>query len=413
MTFAPRFVITELAYNPAGRDQEFEWLEIQNQGTATAVVPDTSAGKWRIRVGQQSHPLTFLQGAKQIAPGERFLIVQNIDQTPAPIRASPTPIFRARFTLPNRSQQLALSLDNGTSWSAELTYDPAAGGNGDGRTLEQTVAGVWQASQVIDGTPSRPPHEGTPPPPAQAIISEFLAWPEPNLTEWIELSNPHSEPLDLVGWSIDDGPRGSKAYTFAADRTEGTMIPAGGYLVISQTESRLSLQTTDAVRLMNPSGQAVQTIPYTTPERGRSWVEQQGTSGCWSQMPTPGARNICANAFHPQAIQIDAPPIAAQQPPKTAPRKKSATPPTKTRVPPATSSSRERGTRASLPPDRPVVKPRVVPLVAAEFSSSQVAWMTAPPIPTWTLGIVLGMIGGLLGAVGLLGTPGKNDEGIA
>ena len=43
--------------------------------------------------------------------------------------------------------------------------------------------------------------------------------------EWLELFNPGDEPVDLGGWRLVDG----VALVFEA----GTLLPAGGYLVIS------------------------------------------------------------------------------------------------------------------------------------------------------------------------------------
>lgn len=102
--------------------------------------------------------------------------------------------------------------------------------------------------------------------------------------EWIELHNPMALDMDLSGWSL----QGGIAYTFA----EGTVMPAGGFLVVAADPTRLAEQTgyADAlgpydgtlanggerVDLRNNGGRLIDTIAYGNDE---PWPVQAAGSG--------------------------------------------------------------------------------------------------------------------------------------
>jgi hypothetical protein len=88
--------------------------------------------------------------------------------------------------------------------------------------------------------------------------------------EWIELHNPMALDMDLSGWRLEGG----VAYTFG----EGTLLPAGGYLVVAADPTRLADQTGfttalgpydgnlsddgERIDLRNHGGRLIDTIEY-------------------------------------------------------------------------------------------------------------------------------------------------------
>ena len=82
--------------------------------------------------------------------------------------------------------------------------------------------------------------------------------------EWVELYNPMAIDMDLSGWSIEGG----VAFSFAA----GTVIPAGGLLVIAADPSRVAdavgpytgtlSDSGERINLWNNSGRLIDTVTY-------------------------------------------------------------------------------------------------------------------------------------------------------
>jgi len=100
------------------------------------------------------------------------------------------------------------------------------------------------------------------------IISEFLPNPVGSDDyEWIELQNKWQQPIDLLGWQLDDQDGGSRPYVFATS----TIILPGDFLVVSREESGLTLNNTnDQVRLLNPLQELWQQIDYNKIPEGQS-----------------------------------------------------------------------------------------------------------------------------------------------
>jgi hypothetical protein len=63
------------------------------------------------------------------------------------------------------------------------------------------------------------------------VINEILSNPSGG-SDWIELYNTTDQAIDLSGWFLSDDGNDLTKYRIA----EGTSVPAGGYLVLSQDE---------------------------------------------------------------------------------------------------------------------------------------------------------------------------------
>jgi hypothetical protein len=82
------------------------------------------------------------------------------------------------------------------------------------------------------------------------IINEIFSQPAPGQSEWIELMNTGSEPVDIAGWGIRDTPMGS-VHTLAAGLP---LIGPGALLMVAADSSAVRAAAGDSVAIMQPDG---------------------------------------------------------------------------------------------------------------------------------------------------------------
>ena len=119
-------------------------------------------------------------------------------------------------------------------------------------------------------------------------ISELL--PNPvgsDSAEWLELFNDSDQPVDLLGWELDDDEGGSKPFLIA----DKTVILPQSYMVFSRKKTGLSLgNSADKVVLRDPAGKVIDEVKYSSSREGQSYAL---VSGEWQSNGnlTPGAMN--------------------------------------------------------------------------------------------------------------------------
>lgn len=112
------------------------------------------------------------------------------------------------------------------------------------------------------------------------FISEIMACPEKNSSEWIELYNAHQLDITLTDWRLYDAANNSRAI-------DG-IIPRGGYLVIGW-ESGILNNNGDSLFLEDNSGATIDTAVYENCETGFSLIKQ---NNAWVYgSPTPAYEN--------------------------------------------------------------------------------------------------------------------------
>lgn len=128
-----------------------------------------------------------------------------------------------------------------------------------------------------------------------AVINEFLAnpsGPSSEDTEWIELYNTDSLPIDLGGWKLDDEEGGSTPFTIAS----GSSIAVGGFLVFEKTTTKIALNNSgDTVRLLKPSGDVWDSYSYASISEDVSVGRSSDGGGSWMSCvsATKGGSNNC------------------------------------------------------------------------------------------------------------------------
>ena|GEM_PF-909920 len=114
------------------------------------------------------------------------------------------------------------------------------------------------------------------------ILSEI--YPYPNLgEEFIELYNNTEQNIDLTGWKLSDL---AKSYTLSG------IIPAKGYKVYNQSETKIALNnTSETITLIDNYNQTQSTTSYTKAYKGLSYIPVLQTWS-WTQTLTPNTSNI-------------------------------------------------------------------------------------------------------------------------
>ncbi len=113
--------------------------------------------------------------------------------------------------------------------------------------------------------------------------------------DWVELANVGPIPLDLSAWVLKDNDD-THAYVFPA----GTTVAPGAYLVLEEASFGFGLGSADSVRILDPTGVAIDTYSWTahaTTTYGRC---PSGTGAFTTTTAiTKGAANACTGGAGP------------------------------------------------------------------------------------------------------------------
>lgn len=226
--------ITELMYNPPAvgdvDGDRFEFLELKNTGATDLDLSGVAftnglsftfprgatlaAGKFAVLVSDPAAftnkypgvPVAGTYGGKLANGGERVTLVH----------ATGEPIFEVNY-------------GDGAPWPASP--------DGTGFSLvpvssnanpDPNLAANWRASAQSGGSPGTDDPAGNIPP---VVINELLTHTDPPLLDSVELHNPGVQPADVSGWFLSDAADEPKKFRLPA----GSVIPAGGYLVLDET----------------------------------------------------------------------------------------------------------------------------------------------------------------------------------
>src|SRR5262245_10573559 len=129
-------------------------------------------------------------------------------------------------------------------------------------------------------------------PAPQILINEFMPRPSTG-AEWVELFNPNPIDVDLSGWKVDDDTISPPQTTIGA----GVIIPANSLLVVLLTTNILNDTGSDAVQLLDLTGNPGDIEPYSSATAGKSfarvpdasatWVKGTPSQGQWNVLPGP------------------------------------------------------------------------------------------------------------------------------
>ncbi len=267
-------VINEVDSQPA------DWVEFYNSGTAAL---DISG--YEIRDNSDDHRWRFLPGTT-IAAGQ-FLVVDEAtiglvdgaeDRFSAPIGIGSAD----RIRLYDRSGTM---IDDTLPWTAHA----AIGGDFAAATLARCPDGVG-AFALAHTTPGASNRCVMP----SVTINEIES--NGDVTDWVEVVNTGSSPIDLGGWTVmDNDPAGHAAQV--TPLPSGSILAPGAYFVFDQPSNFVfGLGGGDTVTLRDATGNTVDEHVYLAHATG-TWARCADGKGEFIDAPvaTKGLRNACGN----------------------------------------------------------------------------------------------------------------------
>lgn len=236
LALAGDLVITEVHYNPlppdpgsiAANNTDFEFIEIQNVGPAPRPMQGVHF----------SDGIAFTFPESSLAPGERAVVVRNVDA------------FRERYgqaipiagvftgVLSDRGETISLrDADNAVLQSFTYSDEWAPASDGVGHSLvvrdpnqplaSWTIPSGWRASSRFGGSPGA---EDVGLFPGAVVVNELLTHEDGPPGDWVELHNTSTMPIDLGGWYLSDKPNQPLLYRIP----DGVTIAPGGYYTLTQ-----------------------------------------------------------------------------------------------------------------------------------------------------------------------------------
>ncbi len=163
-------LLTEIMYDVSGTDTGREWVEITNTGSSSI---DISAFKFF--EANTNHTLSVVQGGGVLAAGASAIIADDEEKFLLDWPTFSGHLLGSSFSLSQSGETLILK-DSALSVLDSVSYDPAAGAGGDGKSL-QRAGSVFSAAVPTPGSYGSSNASNTAD--AAATTSPVAAQPEP------------------------------------------------------------------------------------------------------------------------------------------------------------------------------------------------------------------------------------------
>ncbi|HHY86396.1 MAG TPA: hypothetical protein GYA07_12825 [Verrucomicrobia bacterium] len=246
--------ITEIMYHPPDRidGRNLEFIELFNSESHPVSLDGyriTGSIDYTFPPGTTLAARSYLVVAA--APAD-IQAVYGIANVAGPFTGS-LPNSSGIVRLENRLGAVLLEVE----YSDDPPWPVAADGAGHSLVLARPSFGeadvrAWSASDLVGGSPGVQ-DPVTPDPYRTIVINEVLAHNDPAAQDFIELFNYGTTPVNIGGCILSDRPDVNK-YTIPP----GTTIPAGGFVIFSETELGFGLSALgEEVFLKNPTGTRV------------------------------------------------------------------------------------------------------------------------------------------------------------
>lgn len=293
-------VINELLPDPTGADADQEWVELHNN-----LGRDVDLSGWVIEAGPSSYSTSGVLPAGTIIPANGWIVVGQSALVPDADVAAPGFVLGNASTssdavrLVNCDGGIVDTVVYGTPntdlWEDDdgLVAASLAPKPGEAESIARLPDGTDTDQSGADfavlTTPSPGALNEVPVPVCSmdvVLINELVSDPAGADTglEWVELHNPGAVDVDVSGWTIESGP---SSFSTEGVLPAGSVIPAGGWLVVGQSAlpdidvvaAGFSLgnatTSSDAVRLLDPGACVADTVVYGTPNTD-AWLDDDG-----------------------------------------------------------------------------------------------------------------------------------------
>ncbi|MFV2068968.1 MAG: lamin tail domain-containing protein, partial [Pirellulales bacterium] len=244
----------ELAIDPAWTADDFEFIELSNTSDHTmdlAGVMLTDGVEFTFPTGDLS----------RLEPGDYVLVVQNVEAFQARHGAGlPVAGVFAAGRLNDRGERITLSDRFGSviqefAYGTKAPWPERADGIGSSLEVIDTVGDYnqpsnWLSSSEYEGSPGAAGRGAA----VDILVNEVLSRSGDSDLDRIELANTTDQAIDVSGWLLSNDPAQLDAHRIPA----GTVVPAGGYVSLSSSQTGLLLdgQGGDEVWLVEPTPDA-------------------------------------------------------------------------------------------------------------------------------------------------------------
>lgn len=266
----PSVVINEIQPDDAVAE---DWVELANTGDT-----DVDISGWIVRDDKNTSTLR----AGLVVPAGGYLVLSNKDHFD--------------FGLGKSGDEVHVALPDGTIIDEyAFTSKPAT-------TWGRCPDGTGEFGLTEAATPGAANDCPAPAGPENITINEVTSQGEP--ADWVELHNDGTTPVDISGWMVRDA-----KVDALAPLPEGTIVPAGGYLVLQNgTHFAFGLGDGDQFHLYLEDG--------TTLVDETAWPADTHAEPSWGRCPdvtgafemtataTPGAVNDCVRPVGADGILI-------------------------------------------------------------------------------------------------------------
>lgn len=234
-------IISEVMPDP---DAGEEWIELHNQGTR-----DVDLGDWQLDDILGSGSKSYIFPHQVIAAGEFITLFKST----------------TGIGLNNDGDEIHL-IDPLGSVADSTLFESVPANQSWVRLSERSFAwSGFQTQSKANELPERINYYGL------LTINEVLPNPDGSDEEgeWVEIVSHATEPIDINGWSLDDGDGGSSSFTCVVQ----TIIKPNQLYVITRPVSNVAFNnTSDSVRLFAPDTSLVESISYTGAVEGESYA---------------------------------------------------------------------------------------------------------------------------------------------
>jgi len=299
---SPKIIINEIQISGGVGKTTQEFVELYNFGD-TPVDLGTLPLKLHIvnSTGSQDTSKTLTYTNRIIQPAGYFLIASTdyTEETPdVTYSASSNSLVSDGAVYISTSATKNTSVISLVCWGSSQKCDLSLANPQGGYTLEKNVAGDWQESYVLGGTPGFENFTGNDIKPEPIVYSDEIQINElsPNPTdgkEFVEFYNSGGEPVNLKGWKLQDANLENKKTfcTIASDLKIDPNSYAIFYLDDCDTSIALNNSGGDKLILFNPNQKPVSESDYTEDAKAGYTYAFDGTDWQWTSQPTPGAKN--------------------------------------------------------------------------------------------------------------------------